>query len=153
MSEEFRTIIRVAGTNLEGTKKIIYALTSLKGVGIRLSNVIVEKAGLDPEIRLGFLSDAKIKKIEDVLENPIKYGISGWLFNRSKDKETGKDHHLLGPELVLQIKADIDQMKEIRSWRGFRHTHGLKVRGQRTRTTGRKRKRAVGVRVKRRGAR
>jgi len=153
MSVEFRTIIRIAGTNLEGTKKVIYALTRLKGVGIRLANVIVEKAGLDPEIRLGFLSDAKVKKIEDVLENPTKYGVSGWLLNRPKDKETGKDHHLLGPELVLQIKSDMDQMKEMRSWRGFRHTHGLKVRGQRTRTTGRKSKRAVGVRVKRRGAR
>lgn len=149
MSEEFRSIIRVAGTNLEGAEKVAPALTGIMGVGIRLANVIVERAGLDPETRLGFLSDVKVKKIEDILENPTKYGVSGWLLNRQKDKETGRDRHLIGPDIVLQIKSDVDQMKEIRSWRGFRHAHGLKVRGQRTRTRPRRSKRAVGVRVKR----
>jgi small subunit ribosomal protein S13 len=38
---------------------------------------------------------------------------------------------------VLTVKSDIDLMKEIKCWRGIRHMLGLKVRGQRTRTTGR----------------
>ena len=148
MPGEFRHIVRIAGTDLDGSEKVVYALTSIRGIGIRLANVIAEKAGLDPEIRLGVLSDIKVEKIEDVIENPLKYGVPGWLLNRQKDKETGKDLHLMGSDMFLQVKSDIDQMKKIRSWRGFRHAHGLKARGQRTRTTGRRTK-AVGVKKKR----
>lgn len=148
MPGEFRHIVRIAGTDLDGSEKVGYALTSIRGIGIRLANVITEKAGLDPEIRLGFLSDIKVEKIEDIMENPLKYGMPGWLLNRQKDKETGKDRHLIGSDMFLQVKSDIDHMKKVRSWRGFRHAHGLKARGQRTRTTGRRTK-AVGVKKKR----
>jgi small subunit ribosomal protein S13 len=96
---------------------------------------------------MGFLSSAEVEKIEDTLKNPVKYDIPLWLLNRRKDRETGNDLHLLGSDLLLQTKNDIDQMKKIRSWKGFRHSYGLKVRGQRTRTTGRKGK-AIGVRKK-----
>ena len=147
MSKEFRHIIRVAGADLDGTLKVAYALMNINGVGIRLANVILKKASIDPETRVGFLSDVDVQKIEDVIEKPAKHGIPGWLLDRQKDRETGKDIHLTGSDLVLQIKTDIDRMKEMRSWRGFRHSHGLKVRGQRTRTTGRKGK-AMGVKKK-----
>jgi small subunit ribosomal protein S13 len=110
--------------------------------------MISEAAGFDPETRLGSLSDVKVKKLEEVLENLPKYGIPDWLLNRQKDMETGTDHHLIGPNLVLRTKTDVDQMKQITSWKGFRHAPGLKVRGQRTKTTGRSKK-AVGI--KRRG--
>lgn len=148
MSKEFRHIIRIAGADLDGAKKVGYALTGVKGIGIRLANVIAQKAGVDPQIRLGFLPEADIEKIEEILKNPAKYGLPSWLLNRPKDRETGKAVHLIGPDLTLQIKSDIDEMKKIKSWMGFRHAHGLKVRGQRTRTTGRKAK-AVGVKRKR----
>jgi len=148
MSKEFRHIIRVAGADLDGTQKVAYALMNINGVGIRLANVIVKKADINAETRLGFLSDSDIKKIEEVIEKPEKYGVPGWLLDRQKDRETGKDIHIIGSDLVLQTKTDIDRLKKIRSWRGFRHAHGLKVRGQRTRTTGRKGK-AVGVKKKR----
>ena len=147
MSKEFRHIIRVAGADLDGTQKVAYALMNIKGVGAKLANVIVKKAGINSETRLGFLSDADVKKIESIIEKPAKYGIPSWLLNRQKDTQTGKDTHLTGSDLVLQTKTDIDQMKGMRSWRGFRHAHGLKVRGQRTRTTGRKGK-AMGVKKK-----
>lgn len=148
MSKEFRHIIRVAGADLDGAKKLGYALTEIKGIGIRLANVIAQKAGVDPQIRLGFLPEADIEKIEEILKNSAKYGLPSWLLNRTKDKESGKDVHLIGPDLTLQNKTDIDEMKKMKSWRGFRHAHGLKARGQRTRTTGRKAK-AVGVKKKR----
>ncbi len=148
MPKEFQHIIRIADTDLDGTLKVDYALTQIKGVGIRLANIIVEKADVNPENRLGFLSDAEVKKIKDVIENPSKYDVPGWLLNRSKDIKTGKDLHIVGSDLVLQTKTDIDLMKEIKSWKGVRHAYGLKVRGQRTRTTGRK-GRVVGVKKKR----
>jgi len=144
MPKEFQHITRIANTDLDGAQKIGYALSRVKGIGNRLSNVIVQKAGIDPNIRLGFLPEADIKKIEDMIKNPVKYDLPNWLLNRPKDRETGKDTHLVGADLTLQIKSDIDKMKRIRSWKGFRHSHGLKVRGQRTRTTGRKAK-ALGV--------
>ena len=147
MPREFQHIIRFVGTDIEGTQPVTYALTSVKGVGIKLANAIIEKSGISPEARMGFLSSADVEKIEDILKNPVKYGIPAWLLNRRKDVETGKDLHLLGSDLVLQTKNDIDQMKKIRSWKGFRHSYGLKVRGQRTRTTGRKGK-AIGVKKK-----
>ena len=147
MPREFQHIIRFVGTDIEGAQPVTYALTKIKGVGIKLANAIIEKSGISPEARMGFLSSAEVEKIEDILKNPVKYGIPLWLLNRRKDVETGKDLHLLGSDLLLQTKNDIDQMKKIRSWKGFRHSYGLKVRGQRTRTTGRKGK-AIGVKKK-----
>lgn len=147
MSREFQHIIRIAGTDLKGTEPVGYALANVNGVGIRLARAIIEKAGIKSETRLGFLSDAEVKKIEDIIEKPAKYGLPGWLLNRRKDSETGNDLHLIGSDLVLQTKTDIEGMKKIRSWRGFRHSYGLKVRGQRTKTTGRKGK-AMGVKKK-----
>ena len=147
MPREFQHIIRVAGTDIQGTQPVTYALTNVKGIGIQLANAIVEKSGISPEARMGFLSSADVEKIEDIIKNPTKYGIPTWLLNRRKDMETGKDLHLLGSDLVFQTKTDIDQMKAIRSWKGFRHSYGLKVRGQRTKTTGRQGK-AMGVKKK-----
>ncbi len=147
MPREFQYIIRFAGTDIDGTQPVTYALTNVKGIGIKLANAIMEKSGISPEARMGYLSSAEVEKIEDILKNPGKYGIPQWLLNRRKDRETGNDLHLLGSDLVLQTKNDIEELKKIRSWRGFRHSYGLKVRGQRTRTTGRKGK-AMGVKKK-----
>ena len=147
MSREFQHIIRIAGTDLDGTQPVVYALTNIKGVGIRLATTIIERAGINSETRMGFLSDAEVKKIEEIIEKPAKYGMPDWFLNRQKDRETGINDHLISSDLVLRTKTDIDQMKKMRSWKGFRHSHGLKVRGQRTRTTGRKGK-AMGVRKK-----
>lgn len=82
-----------------------------------------------------------------MIKKPKQYGLPGWLLNRAKDLETGKDLHLIGSDLTLQIKNDIEEMKKIRSWRGYRHAYGLKVRGQRTKVTSRTGK-AVGVKKK-----
>ncbi|MFB0522378.1 MAG: 30S ribosomal protein S13, partial [Candidatus Bathyarchaeia archaeon] len=109
---------------------------------------ITKKAKVNSENRLGFLSDAEVKRIKDVVENPSKYDVPGWLLNRSKDSKTGNNLHIVGSDLVLQTKTDIDEMKKMKSWKGIRHAYGLKVRGQRTRTTGRK-GRVVGVKKKR----
>ncbi len=147
MPGKFRQIIRIAGTNVDGTKKLAYALTEVKGVGIMLANVIIEKAGFDQDTRLGFLSDAGVKEIERIIENPSKNDIPKWFLNRQKDRETGNDLHLIGPNIDLQVKSDIEHMKKIKSWKGYRHSHGLKVRGQKTRTTGRTQK-SLGVRKK-----
>ena len=135
------------GTDVEGTIKTIYALTKIKGVSLSLANAVLKKAGINPDLRVGFLTETEINKIEEIIKEPTKYAMPQWLFNRRKDEETGKDTHIISADLVLRTKMDIDQAKEIRSWRGYRHAYGLKVRGQHTKTTGRAGK-ALGVKKK-----
>jgi len=144
VSREFNYIVRLHGSNLDGTKLLPYALCDLKGVGIRVSKTMIKKLGLDPSLRLGTLSEADVRRLEEILENPASGGIPNWMLNRRKDLETGKDVHLLGSDLTLRVRDDIDLMKETRSWKGNRHARGLKVRGQRTKTAARK-GRSVGV--------
>jgi small subunit ribosomal protein S13 len=148
MSKEFQHILRIADTDLDGTQKVGFALLNIKGVGIRFADAVLKKAGVNKNARLGFLSETDLEKIKAILKTPSKYDLPSWLLNRSRDVGTGNDLHQIGSDLVLQTKTDIDQMKSIKSWRGFRHAHGLRVRGQRTKTTGRKGK-AVGVKKKR----
>ena len=100
-------------------------------------------------MRVGYLSDDVVDNIEKVIKNPIENGIPSWMVNRRKDLETGRDMHLIGSDLILATKMDIQLMKRIKSWKGIRHSLGLKVRGQRTRTTGRT-GRTVGVSRRRR---
>jgi small subunit ribosomal protein S13 len=135
------------GTDVKGTLKTVYALTGIKGVSLTLSNAILKKAGVNPDVRVGFLTETEINKIEEVIKEPTKYSLPDWLFNRRKNEETGKDTHLIRADLALRTKTDIDQAKAIRSWRGYRHAYGLKVRGQRTKTTGRAGK-SLGVKKK-----
>ncbi len=146
-SQEFRHIVRILGSDSAGTLKASYAVKSVKGVSLSLANAIMKKAGISPDLRAGFLTEADIQKIEDVIKDPAKYSLPAWLFNRRKDSTSGKDMHLITADLVLRSKTDIDEAKEIRSWRGYRHAYGLKVRGQRTKTTGRAGK-ALGVKKK-----
>jgi len=147
MPEEFRHILRIIDANVDGTLKAPYALKEIKGISLSLANAILKKAGINPDTRVGFLTETDIERIEEIIKEPTKYGIPNWLLNRRKDLETGKDRHLISADLVLRTKMDIDQMKGIKSWRGYRHAYGLKVRGQRTKTTGRSGK-ALGVKKK-----
>ena len=146
-SQEYRYILRIMGADVQGTLKTSYAVAQVKGVSSALSNAILRKAGVNPDLRVGFITESDVSKIEDVIREPAKYGIPSWMFNRRKDTESGKDFHILTSDLALKIKTDIDQAKEIRSWRGYRHAYSLKVRGQRTKTTGRAGK-ALGVKKK-----
>ena len=149
MSIEFRHILRITGTDIDGTLKMPYALKKIKGINLNLANAILRKAGIDREKRAGFLTEGEVEKIEQIIDEPTKHAIPDWLLNRRKDVETGKNMHLIDADLDLRVKTDIKQMKEIKSWRGYRQAYGLKVRGQRTKATGRKGK-AVGVKVKKR---
>lgn len=147
MSREYRYMLRILGADADGTLKTSYALTKIKGISLNLATAILRKAEINPDTRAGFLTEAEIEKIEDIITDPTKHGLPNWLLNRRKDLETGKDIHQIGADLVLKTKTDIEQMKEMKSWRGYRHAYGLKVRGQRTKTTGRKGK-ALGVKKK-----
>ncbi|NPA38166.1 MAG: 30S ribosomal protein S13, partial [Candidatus Nanohaloarchaeota archaeon] len=107
----------------------------VRGISHNLSRAILRVAGIDENKILKELSEEEIKKIEDVATNPQKYNIPAWMLNRRKDWETGEDVHILGTDIELVIKADVNRLRKIRAYRGIRHELGLPVRGQRTRTS------------------
>jgi small subunit ribosomal protein S13 len=142
---EFRHLVRISGRDLNGSKKLIVALSDLKGVGYNFANVITTRLSLDPRVRLGTLTDAQVKEVEQAIQSASKSSLPSWYYNRRKDPETGETRQILGSDLDFIQKNDIEKEKNIQSWKGIRHGLGLKVRGQRTRTTSRK-GRTVGVR-------
>jgi small subunit ribosomal protein S13 len=147
MPEEFKHIVRLAAKDLDGNKRVQLALADLEGVSSAFARAAAVAAEVDPFAKLGTLSDEQIKRLEDALHRPQAYGIPSWMFDRCKDYETGRDIHLIGPKVKLRARADIARERRIRSYRGIRHGLGLPVRGQRTRTTGRKGM-AIGVKRK-----
>ena len=79
-----------------------------------------------------------------------KFGIPMWMFNRRKDRETGEDVHLLTNELVFSRENDIKRMRRIKNYTGARHSLGLPVRGQRTKSNFRPNKgKVTGVKTSR----
>lgn len=135
---EFKHIVRIAGKDLKGEKRVHLALADLKGVSSAFARAVAYAANVDPFEKLGNLDGEQIDKLERVLRNPAEHGIPSWMLNRRKDYETGRDLHLIGAEVTMAQRADIGRERRIRSRRGIRHELGLPVRGQRTHTTGRK---------------
>jgi len=147
MSEttEFRHLVRISGKDLNGSKKLVVALSDLKGVGYNFAHMVTTKLSLDPSVRLGMLTEEQVKDVEAAVLNATRSSLPSWYYNRRKDPQTGESKQLLGADLDFVQKNDIEAERDIQSWKGVRHSLGLKVRGQRTRTTGRK-GRTVGVR-------
>jgi small subunit ribosomal protein S13 len=135
--ENFNFIVRIANSDIDGQKRTVIGIQSIKGVGKRVSQIIVKKANIDPAIKIGSLPDDKVKELEKLVLTYVEY-VPSWVINRQMDYETGADMHLFGNDLDLVQKDDVNRMKMIRCYRGVRHETRHKVRGQRTRSNGRK---------------
>lgn len=134
--EDFRFLVRIQSTDLDGKQNVAQGLTGLKGVNDRLSRIVAKEAGLDQRARLGDLDDEQITKLTETIER-IEEFTPGWMRNRQMDPESGDDLHLIGTEIDLTLRDDLNRLKKIRSWRGLRHEKNLPVRGQRTKANGR----------------
>jgi len=143
-ASEYKHILRIAGKDIEGSKKVIVAVSEIKGVGYNFAQVMLQALNISPDKRVGFLSDGELREIEEAIANPSKAGIPQWYLNRRKNMDDGSTHHMITSDLDFASSNDIEREKLVMSWRGYRHMFGLRVRGQRTRTTGR-RGGAVGV--------
>ncbi|KAJ2289114.1 ribosomal 40S subunit protein S18B, partial [Coemansia sp. RSA 2706] len=66
---------RVLNTNVEGNVKVMYALTAIKGVGRRYSNLVLKKADIDLSKRAGELTSDELERIVDIIQNPLQYKI------------------------------------------------------------------------------
>ncbi|CAG7555424.1 unnamed protein product [Fusarium equiseti] len=145
-----RLILRLLNTNVDGKQKVMYALTKIKGVGRRYSNLVCKKADVDLNKRAGELTSEELERIVTILQNPTQYKIPTWFINRQRDIVDGKDSHILANGVDSKLREDLERLKKIRAHRGLRHYWGLRVRGQHTKTTGR-RGRTVGVSKKKGG--
>ena len=137
-------IVRILSKDIEGKSTLYSGLTKIKGVSWTLSNAACRKLGLDKKTKVGSLTEEQVKKIEAFLKNP---DVPEHVLNRRKDLESGEDRHLTGVDLELRKDFDIKKLKQIKSYRGFRHMSGLPMRGQRTKSNFR-RNRAKGAGIK-----
>ena len=134
---DFKYIIRIANSDVSGEERLANALTSIRGIGPRISNAIVQKLKLDPNKLAGKLDDKNVVDIENAIMNLNDY-VPDWLLNRQKDYDTGEDAHPVSVELKMTHDEDLNRMKKVKSYKGIRHASGHKVRGQRTYSNGRK---------------
>eukprot|EP00347_Sterkiella_histriomuscorum_P004975 403358374 len=136
-ANEFTHILRIQNTNVEGKRKVMFALRVIKGVGRRFSNLILKIAQIDLNKRAGELTEQEIEKVNDILAKPTDYNIPKWFLNRQRDIRDGNWTQLISNALDTKLREDLERMKKIRCNRGLRHFLGHKVRGQKTKSTGR----------------
>ncbi|MBR9682036.1 MAG: 30S ribosomal protein S13 [Candidatus Altiarchaeota archaeon] len=141
---EMRHLVRIASSEIKGELPTKLALTHIKGIGDVMADAVMKVLNLEPTHTFGMLDDAEIERIEKCVLDPRGHGIPLHLLNARKNTITGTDTHFVGPELIIHKKQVLDKMKKTKSYKGMRHAYGLKVRGQKTKSTGRRGK-AMGV--------
>jgi small subunit ribosomal protein S13 len=135
------SLVRILSTDIPGNLSVYAGLTKIKGVSWMLSNAICTVLNMDKNKKMTSLSQDELDKLSAFTKNPK---VPEWLFNRKKDRESGSSKHLITAELDLAKDFDIRRMKKIKSYKGWRHTMGQPVRGQRPRSHFRKGS-AIGV--------
>lgn len=147
--QELKYFVRIANTDLDGNKPIQQAMIKIKGISFMFSNAVLKAATIDKAKKAGYLSDEQAGKIDEIIREPLKFGIPSWMLNRKKDPEDNLNRHLTGSTLTFIQDNDIKMMKKVKSYKGIRHSFGLPVRGQRTRSNFRKNKgKVMGVKKK-----
>ena len=109
---------RIAGVDLPREKRIEIGLTYIYGIGVKSSQKILAKAGINPDTRVKDLTDAEVNSLREVID--AEYTVEG--------------------DLRRQLALDIKRLMEIGCYRGIRHRKGLPVRGQNTKNNARTRK-------------
>jgi len=138
LSEQYENLIRILGNDIPGEKKTLIGLTQIRGIGYMFANSMLQILKINPDSRIGTLSTDQVSSIEKMIQDPKSQNFPTWFLNRQKDIETGDDMHLVTSDIAFNLRNDVEREKGVFSWRGYRHMYGLKVRGQRTRCTGRK---------------
>jgi small subunit ribosomal protein S13 len=109
---------RIAGVTIPSEKQINIALTYIYGIGPKHAADVLIAAKVDPTVRVKNLTDDELTRISDTIG--AKYIVEG--------------------ELQRVVTANIKRLKDIKAYRGVRHTANLPSRGQRTRTNARTRR-------------
>ncbi len=145
--DKTENLIRIMQTDISGNKCVYVGLTKIKGVGFGMSNAVSYILGIEKNKKIEELSQEEIDKISETIKNPP---VPEFMKNRRKDFESGESKHLSITNLDLQKEFDLKRMKKIKSYKGNRHSRGLSVRGQRTKSHFRKKSKnkVVGVKGK-----
>jgi small subunit ribosomal protein S13 len=106
-------------------------------LAISAAGVLHNELSIDPKMRVGELSEEQIDKIDKILQNLHEYKIPTYLFNRRSDYLSGDNRHVIMNDLIFENTQDVEREKKLFTWKGYRFSYGQKVRGQRTRNTGR----------------
>jgi small subunit ribosomal protein S13 len=116
IDKDLKYFVRIRNTDLDGTRSVQIALTKIPGIGRITAQAISRLAKVNPN-----------------------YGpqVPPWMLNRPADPYTGEGKHLLSTDVLIGKEDDVNRMRKIRCYRGIRHETGQKVRGQRTKSTGR----------------
>jgi small subunit ribosomal protein S13 len=109
---------RISGVDLPREKKVEIGLTYIFGIGRSRSRKILEKSGVDANLRIRDLTDSDVTKLRQVIDRDFK--VEG--------------------ALRTEVSMNIKRLMDIGSYRGIRHRKGLPVRGQRTHTNARTKK-------------
>ena len=109
---------RIAGVDLPNDKRIEIGLTYIYGIGRTTACEILDKAGVDPDVRVKDLTEEEAGKIRKIIDQD--YMVEG--------------------DLRRDVSLNIKRLMEIGAYRGIRHRRGLPVRGQKTKTNARTRK-------------
>lgn len=133
---DFKFLVRIVNTDIEGQIPLYLALPTVRGIGRRVSIMVTDSLGYDRFKRIGDFTDDEIDRIAGAIEN-IHEIIPSWMMNRRKDYDSGDDVHIVGTEVQVARRDDINRFKKIRCYRGIRHERGHKVRGQRLKSNGR----------------
>ncbi len=106
---------RIAGVNIPNEKRVEIGLTYIFGIGLTTSKKIITQTKINPDTRGKDLTEAELEKIREFIGKTIR--VEG--------------------DLKMEVTQNIKRLKEISAYRGTRHTKGLPVRGQRTKTNAR----------------
>ncbi|TSC80682.1 MAG: small subunit ribosomal protein S13 [Candidatus Peregrinibacteria bacterium Gr01-1014_25] len=107
-------MVRISGIVLPGKKRIVIALTSIKGIGQTLSQRILRDVGINPDVKAETLTEEQEARLRARMERETTEG-----------------------ELVRKVAMDIKRLQDIGTWRGYRHKRKLPVRGQTSRRNAR----------------
>jgi len=147
--KKIKHLVRINKTDIMGERPLNIGLTKIKGIGKSFANAICFVSEIPKSEKVGYLTDEQLKKLENIIANPLKFNIPQWLLNRRNDYETGANLHLIKSDLDFTKDNDLKRLKKIKSYRGFRHHLGLPCRGQRTKSNFRKNKAKASLGVKR----
>ncbi|XP_038952408.1 small ribosomal subunit protein uS13-like [Rattus norvegicus] len=129
ISEKFQHILPVLNTNIDGQRKIAFAITAVKGVGRRYAHVVLRKADIDLTKRATQLTEVEAERVITIMQNPRQYKTPDWFLSRQKDVKGGKYSQVLANGLDNKLCEDLELLKEIRAHGGLCLFWGFRVRG------------------------
>ena len=134
---DFTHILRVQNTNINGKQKAPFGLRQIRGIGRRFAILAMKIAQIDVNKRSGEITEKEIATVNDILARPGEYNIPKWFMNRQKDPRNGTWSHVISNSMDTLMREDLERMRKSKNHRGLRHYWGVRVRGQRTKSTGR----------------